>query len=378
MADLLTGGSARPPRRRATVLVVLCLVAAGAGYLAVRGSGSSRQADGPTTTPTSTPPSAVTDVGHRLLGVRGSWELVGRGSDTVVRVEPAKGKIVRTQFPGLDSSEPVSFLVDPHSVIIRPLDRVTGYVVHDGQPARELAGGPAQSGPVLPGPDPAHLWLPSGSDTHPAMALVDLTGRPTGVSIPIPTGVIPQSDGAGYLLFTKPDGSYDARPHQLRRITTRTVIAAGPTRWVTRACTGRQRCAAVVVDRASGARHLLGAFTGSADAPIGAVSADGDSAAVFRADSAGHTVLQLLSLTTGTARRLPVSTDPDSFGNEILAWSPDSRWLFVAGAGANSSSSTPAPATLAASASRCRRSASSPSVTRATSPTRPADRAVAP
>ena len=80
----------------------------------------------------------VTGVGHRLLGVRAGWELLGYGPYRAVRVQLAQGRVTQTVVPGLGSTGPFSFVAGPSQVIIRPWDFEPGYLVADGQPARPL------------------------------------------------------------------------------------------------------------------------------------------------------------------------------------------------------------------------------------------------
>jgi hypothetical protein len=89
--------------------------------------------------------------------------------------------------------------------------------------------------------------------------LISADGRPTRVSIPIPAGLSAQavSDGAGYLLFSGTGGVYDARPGGLHRITTGSLLAAGPTGWLATDCDDDHRCVTVLIDRASGARRVV-------------------------------------------------------------------------------------------------------------------------
>jgi len=213
VADLLTGGRDRPPRRWVTAVVVLGLLGGGLAFAATRGSGSDHPTAAPTPTPTNawtaiagptpTPHTVVTDAGHSLLGIKAGWELFGRGDNVVVRIQLARGVITRTPVPTLTSSGPVSFLVGPDRAIIRPLDRVSGYVVADGKQARQLTGALDSYGPALPGSNPSQVWAADDRDPN-AMTLVDMAGRPAGQSIPLPAeadGVV-VADGAGYVMFS--------------------------------------------------------------------------------------------------------------------------------------------------------------------------------
>lgn len=340
----------RPGRRWSVVLllVVAGLIAA-LLYPTLRHAGTPSAAPAPTapTAGRSSPaggypgpavasqPVTVTEVGHRLLGVTAGWELFGRGPGAVVRIQPALGRITRTEVPGLQSSGPVSFTVGADGVIIRPLDLVAGYAVPDGQPARELRGALSRHGPVFAGPDAGHVWVETDVGDHKTMVLVGMDGRPTHVSIRIPgdsAGYV-ASDGAGYLLVTSTGGVYDARPDGLRRVTTGVVLAAGPTRWLTVECEDQHRCATVVIDRVSGARRVLAGVPAAVNSAAGVISPDGSMAVVLPISPAGTATLHLVDLGSGADHPLAVTTDRGSFNDGTLVWSPDSRRLFVAAAG---------------------------------------------
>lgn len=277
-------------------------------------------------------PVAVTEVGHRLLGVTAGWELFGRGPDEVVRIQLARGRITRTTVPPLQSTGSVSFVIGPGQVIIRPLDFVPGYLVADGHPPHGLPAALGHGGPVIPGPGPERVWIPAVSGGHMLTSLAGLDGSATGVSIPAPAGNPWQvaSDGRGYLLVQADGGVYDARPAGLHRVTTGTVAAAGPTRWLAVECGSRAHCRFVVIDPASGARRILPTPLADAVTPPGVISPDGSIAAVFHVSKTGRATLHLLNLTSGADHLLAVSLDQQSFGSQNLVWSPDSRWLFVA------------------------------------------------
>jgi hypothetical protein len=277
----------------------------------------------------------VTELGRPLLGVADGWELFGRASTEVVRIEFARGRVTRTAVPALASTGPVSFVVGPDSAIVRPLDFVPGYVVPDGQPAHAMTGTLSLGGPALPGPKPGTVWVPAeGDGDHPAMVLVGADGRSTRVSIPILPGMSGDvgADGAGYLLLNGTGGVYNARPDGVRRITSGALLAVGPTRWLALECDVRYRCATVVIDHGTGARRVIDSTVDQARGSPGAISPDGTTAALHEADPDGATFVHLIDLVSGVDRRLDVPID-QSFNSAPLAWSPDSRWLFIAGAG---------------------------------------------
>ena len=65
----------------------------------------------------------------------------------------------------------------------------------------------------------------------------------------------------------------------------------------------------------------------------GLISPDGSGAAIFRSHPAGQVTLDLINLRSGAELPLAVPLGTASLGAQTLAWSPDSRWLFVAAAG---------------------------------------------
>jgi len=345
VADLLTGGRDRPPRRWVTAVVVLGLLGGGLAFAATRGSGSDHPTAGPTPTPPAqrttftdpgpSPRIVVTDAGHSLLGIKAGWELFGRGDNVVVRIQLARGVITRTPVPTLTSSGPVSFLVGPDRAIIRPLDRVSGYVVADGKQARQLTGALDSYGPALPGSNPSQVWAADDRDPN-AMTLVDMAGRPAGQSIPLPAeadGVV-VADGAGYVMFSGTGGVYDARPTGIRRITTGTILAAGPTRWLARECDARHRCTMVDINRRNGVRSVGGSAVDDPNtATIGSISPDGNTAALIGSTPTGTFGLHLLSLGSWTERAVSAPINQAAIQDGGIVWSPDSRWLFVVGAG---------------------------------------------
>jgi hypothetical protein len=336
--DVVRFGRQRPPRRWPAWPVLLVVAALGAAFAAVTTHGGKQPAANAhgTTPGAARAPVTVTEAGHRLLGAAHSWELFGLTAREVVRIQPAQGRITRTAVPPLASTGPVSFIAGPGQVIIRPLDFVPGYVVPDGRPARALAGLLSNGGPVFPGPAPGQIWVQAGNGDHTSMLLSGMGGKSLGASIRFPGGnaspLSSRSDGRGYVLVPWAGGVYDARPGGFHLITTGTVVAVGPARWLAVECGGDNHCADVVIDSASGARRILpryalsGPPAGAAMFP-GTISPDGSTAAVFRTNGAGTLVLHLIDLASGADDQLAAQGSP---GAGTMAWSPDSRWLFVA------------------------------------------------
>ncbi|MDQ2750911.1 MAG: hypothetical protein M3Y44_15490 [Actinomycetota bacterium] len=290
--------------------------------------------------PSSSASVAVTSLGHRMLDVPADWVLFARGPDSLLRIELARGRVTRTAVPELDNGSGVSFVIGPDRVLALTVDAQGGYEVPDGRPTRDLRPPFGAGGPVLPGPDPAHVWVPTGGAENSAMTLVGFDGRRTGRTIRVPNGIgTAESDRAGYLRFYATGGVYEARPEGVKRITTGALLASGPTRWLTEECDAEFRCATNTIDRRSGARHTVAAsngnytFSGYSD---GVISADGAFAAIARDDrQEGRLKLELLDLATGAVRDTGVFLNPDTAfnGGGVIAWSPDSRWLFIAAQG---------------------------------------------
>ena len=304
--------------------------------------------------PSQAPPMRLIVVGHRLLGVTAGWELFARGPDDLVRVELARGLVHLTYVPPLETGNPdIAFVMEPGEAIIRSSDLVPGYVVPDGGQARQLAGPLAVSGPMIPGPASAKaVWVMTGLPAAPALSLVTLAGHRSGPSIPFPHDA-PQlpatavSDGRGnVLLITGNFVVYHAGPGW-DRLVPGTPIAVGPASWLVLACNAQyQHCRNEVIDTASGSRRVLPGRVNDqpyyfAWPPTGVISPDGSTAAIAARGPGGKPTVHLIDLRTGATRDLGVSLGGQGSGFALatdfsahsMAWSPDSRWLFVAGAG---------------------------------------------
>jgi hypothetical protein len=181
------------------------------------------------------------------------------------------------------------------------------------------------------------------------MVLVGMDGRRTGPSIaappqgsPVNTSLLAIPDQAGYLLFPGTGGAYDARPGGTSRVTTGTVLAVGPTRWLTAECSSHARCQPVVINRSTGVRYPLSTrvplsapLDGAVPPTAGVISPDGATAAVLLGSPQAR--IEIIDLATGAAHALALRIDLSEadmgWAWETMAWSPDSRWLFVVARG---------------------------------------------
>ncbi|EHR50743.1 periplasmic component of the Tol biopolymer transport system [Saccharomonospora marina XMU15] len=277
-------------------------------------------------------PVTVREIGHPLLGGSGGWELLARGDEAVLRIQPDRGRVTRTTVPPVRSGGPVAFIAGPDSVLVRPLDDVGGYVVPDGEPAREVPRGLDRGGHAFPGPEPGQVWLqPADGSTGP-IELLTLQGERTGTTLATPSrGFWPiGSDRRGYVLGTSTDGVYVARPDGLHRVTTGALWAAGPTRFLVIECDDRARCSSVVIDRDTGARRALNRGFGKDVGAMGSISPDGSLAAVLTGEPDRPLRLELIDLETGEVHRLGVTVAQRFRPARTMAWSPDSDWLLVA------------------------------------------------
>jgi hypothetical protein len=321
-------GRWRPGRLLIACGAVLAAVAAAAVTLVI-GHGSSP----PRARPASTGAVSTREAGPRLLGVRAGWELFGYGDGRVVRIEFASGRITQTAVP-VRSTGRVWLVVGPHEAIISHLDYMPGYLVPDGRPARPLSGALGNGGIVIPGPQPGTAWVEAGPAAT-SMPLVRLDGTGTGVSVRLPPGGTSgaTSDGRGGVLvldYSPSSSTYnDVRPGGFQPIAG-TPAAVGPTRWLVLDCHAGRRCSDVVVDPATGAQHTLPGPSAELlpEAVPGVIAPDGSAAAILAA-SGDRVTLHLINLVSGSDQQIPVTPNGESAADQVLAWSPDSRWLFV-------------------------------------------------
>jgi hypothetical protein len=175
------------------------------------------------------------------------------------------------------------------------------------------------------------------------MPLVRMDGTETGVSVRLPQGSTSQafpdgtsqatSDGRGGVVvvdYTETGSTwYDVRPGGFERIAGG-LAAVGPTRWLVVDWPAGHCCSYTIVDLATGARHTLPGGPSAEPLPgaPGVIAPDGSAAAIVE-DSGDRLSLHLLNLVSGSDQQIPVSVDAELAAGQWLAWSPDSRWLFV-------------------------------------------------
>jgi hypothetical protein len=323
------GNPRRPGRPRLYWLLLACLLIA-ATVIAVRHPGRTRQ---PVRVPVT-----VTDFGHPLLGIKTGWDLFALGADSVVEIQLARGRVIRTALPPPVGSGPVSFIVGPRSAIVRPEDNVPGYLVPDSQPPKPLTGILARGGLLLPGPRPGQEWDTAGGPN--SLVLVGADGRPTSTRINLPNQNWPSesamSDGRGDVLVASDvsPGQYDAGPRWLRPVGV-LLTAVGPSRWLGMTC-DKRNCKNVVLNPLTRNRRTL------PGPPLrlrtwpwpefpGSVAPDGLSAAVVAGRGKVQVALEQISLVSGAVKTIPVPINENA-SSQTMAWSPDSQWLFVLGA----------------------------------------------
>jgi hypothetical protein len=340
--DTVEFGSDRPPRRPWLIRALIGVVIVAAGAVAVSHSADHHATRHHRPAPPPGPPVTVINVRRHLLGVHGGWELFARGPDDMIAIQLAAGRVTTTRVPELASSSPeVAFVLGAHYAIIRSFDEVPGYLIPDGASPRPLTGALAahQPGPLLPGPRPGQAWVTTGNVGNSALQLLGPDGKPTGTSARLPPGgdlpatAIP--DGRGDALVLNSNNiAYDVGPTSFWQVHA-TVIAVGPSRWLGFICHREARCSNVAINAATGAQRALAASSqplvpAFAWPSLGVTAPNGSVAAVLVYNTP-RVYLYLLNLSTG-AERLVSVTIPPTPGYQAMAWSPDSRWLFVAAA----------------------------------------------
>jgi len=342
----VSAGRPRPPRwllGLAAAVVVVALVALGLRVHRYEQQVIPTPSPTPLVSAATTPPpsqqpdpsglkaNAVYHLPHPLLGITGSWELFGYGTDGVVRFEPAAARVTVSPVGEVHSSGPLSFVVGRDRALVRPLDSVPGYQVADGRPATGLRGSLTSGGWIFPGPDPDHVWQITAGDSTRG-DLVSLAGRLEPKHFTMPeggSGFTATGDRAGNVAVGGVGGTYLATADGLHKITAGILLAIGPTRWLTEECDTVASCSAVVTDRHTGRQVRLAALSLGPGSTPGVISPDGETAVIPIPTITGQQY-NLVDLHTGGLRQIAVpiaGPQPDA-----AVWSPDSRWLFLLGA----------------------------------------------
>jgi hypothetical protein len=325
------GAARRPFGGRLPRLLLTALVAATLVFVLYRpGTHQPNHSAKRTLSP---PPVSIARVGHRILGISATWDLFGLTSNGLVSIQFGRAQITRTVLPPTPGDASVSLVLGPRQAYIRPLDNAPGYVVPDGLPGRSLTGILSRGGLLLPGPAPGEEWYISNSEQ---ITLVGPAGTASGPPFAAVAAQYPgqsaMADGRGYVvLFNSSGVEYDATPTGLRPVGA-LLVAVGPKNWLGLGCQQGQ-CRNVVVNAKTGVRRTLpGAALNVVSWPWpaepGVASPDGSLAVVIVTRGALGMALDLVNLSTGRTTTLPVPVGMSS-DSRALAWSPDSRWLFV-------------------------------------------------
>lgn len=268
----------------------------------------------------------------RLAEVGGDWELFAYGPGELMRVEFATGRMTRTRVPDLVSEGPVTLVVLSDRAIVHQWEGGGGYEVKDGKRALDQRDDMAESQFIAPGPEPDQVWLTmqvdEGRRSVNSLATKTIVGGDMRPAESLPPTFWPDGpDGRGNVIVGGVGGQYLVSPAGMQRITTGSMIAVGPTRYLIETCNQRAHCHNEVIDRDTNARRPLETEYSRADVyALGLVSADGRWAALMRGANSGSPNLELLNLDTGKASVVDVDLeDGDSPGRVV--WSPDGRWL---------------------------------------------------
>ena len=319
-------GARRAPSRR-TLLTLGVLAAGGAAAAAARAS------SGPAASRNPPPPDqvAVVGLGRPLLGGP-RVDVYGFTQRELVRVELATGRVTRTGLAGLEHTT-LDVVPVRGGALVHGGEDGTSWFVRNGRPPAPVAAGLATPGPMLPGPDPAHVWVMSGRDPNSPLRLVGLDGRTvrSGVGVSAQLTSYPVPDGGGYPLFFGVGGTYGVGPGEVQRVTPGVVLAGGPTGWLALECDEASTCGTVLVGRGGGRRPVRLAPPGTTGVSTtvvgGSLSPDGRRGALFVGDPTRALRLLLVDLRTAARVSTGVVLAP---GGAVRSpqWSPDGRLVF--------------------------------------------------
>lgn len=270
------------------------------------------------------------ELGRAALPDTAGYEIIGLGPQGLVRLNPGRGTVIETAATA-NLTGGAAVVAGRGFVIGGATDGSARYVFPDEQPARRTTNFLAQAAQFLSGPTLGQVWVvtQNGSGEQPVVRAVDVDGTPVAASIPVPYGAEEgfsfYADGTGQLVIAGLAGWYASGPTGLRRVTSGTLLAIGPTRWLTADCDDAGRCQLTVTDRSTGTRTVL---PGSIPTDVyfpGLISPDGRWAALgTQRDHPG--ALTLVDLTTGRRRTAELEAQGPLPAGQMV-WSPDSRWL---------------------------------------------------
>jgi hypothetical protein len=144
-----------------------------------------------------------------------------------------------------------------------------------------------------------------------------------------------QSDGDGYVMMSGIGGTYDLHPGSARLITHGVVLAAGPTGYLAYECGDTPGCRAVVIDRKTGSRRVIGHLVVDdvyLERP-GVITPDGATAAFTEMGTKGSnpdTRLVIVDLRTGANRQASVSMESTATATGGFGFSADGRQIAMA------------------------------------------------
>ena len=274
-----------------------------------------------------------TTTGHPLLGISAEWELFAWGRGNLVHLDFSRGSVTRTRVPSESASGgPVNLVVGPNRALVQGT-ALSGYTIPDGRPAEALKLLEGEHEPIFPGPEAGQVWALERSDTNPRLVLFGPDGHATGQVIEYPADGFRSlvRDYRGNVLFDGIGGVYLGTVHGLRKVAKGTLLAVGPTRLLTLRCDEQARCSDVVINRTTGAAHVLEKTPLTRARPVGVISPDGSTVAIVRPANSYRSSLQVIDLATGEVRAIAPMRSPYYGGN--TAWSPDGQWLFAASRG---------------------------------------------
>ncbi len=323
-------GPGAPPgvSRRGLLLTGAGALVAGALGVAVSSTTRSAADAKPAAGPAPPAPVSVGRLARPLPAMAGAggWELLGLGSDVLVRVQPGTGQVVRTRIASLGDGQ-VSLVPVRRRVLIRPLGDGSGYVVPDGAAPVPMPSALAGVGALLPGPNACRVWNEVLRGRATQMALVSVDGRRRPVVVPVPefatTG--PMTDGGGGLLFEGVGGLYRISPAGRLQVSNAIVLAVGGGGLLTLERDTRDRWRTMLRPPAGPARVVPVPI--GPQLPHGVLSPDGRTVALYVVNAPTSIGLALVDLPSGALRILDLDVTGVA-GDGCVVWTPDSRRLF--------------------------------------------------